>query len=98
MTGSRGAVIGGTMLATLPLWTLVVMIAGKPGFGAYLIISDRYYHGARLIFGAGLFPRAEFGTIPKDAPAMLVAAFLYAAVGSLLGYVIGRALSTGIDR
>lgn len=68
------------------------MIAGKPGFLAYLIISDRYYRGARLVFGSALFPRAEFGTIPQGRLGLLAAALLYAAIGGILGFVIARRL------
>jgi hypothetical protein len=83
------AAIGAIVLSTIPLWTLPLLAAGKRGFLAYLTISDTYYRGAAALLGPDLFPRHEFGTVPRGAAGLFAAVILYGALGAVLGLVIG---------
>ena len=73
------------MLATLPLWILPVMAIPMPGFLVYLLVSNYYYEGARLVFGPTYFPTEEFGTFARGAAGILLAALLYGAIGAAIG-------------
>ena len=76
------------MLATLPLWVLPVMAMPMPGFLIYLFVSNYYYELARQVLGPTYFPTEEFGTLPRGAAGIALAALLYAAIGAATGAVI----------
>jgi hypothetical protein len=78
----KSAIIGALVLATLPLWMLPVMAIPMPGFLIYLLVSNYYYEGARLVFGPTYFPTEEFGTFARGAGGILLSALLYGAVGA----------------
>lgn len=79
------------MLATLPLWILPVMAIPMPGFLVYLLVSNYYYEGARLVLGPAYFPTEEFGTFARGAGGIALAALLYGAVGAAIGAIIAVA-------
>jgi hypothetical protein len=70
------------------------MAAGTTGFLAYLGLSHAYYGGARLVFGAGLFPAHEFGIVPQGVAGLVLAGALY----GLLGAAAGWGLVAGADQ
>ena len=88
----RVALLGAVFLGALPLWTLPLMVAGTSGFLAYLGLSDTYYGGARLVFGAGLFPAQEFGIVPQGAAGLILAAILYGLLGAASGWGVAAVL------
>jgi hypothetical protein len=81
----RGGVVGALVLGGIPLWTLPLLIAGKRGFLAYLRISDVYYRGAATVLGSDLFPRHEYGTVPRGITGTLSAAMMFGLIGAMLG-------------
>lgn len=87
----KSAVAGAAAVATLPLWLLPMMLVPDPGFLTYLFVSNSYYELARRVFGPSFFPTEEFGTFPRGAAGIGLAALLYAAIGALLGAVIASA-------
>lgn len=84
----RPVLICAAALATLPIWTLPIALAGIPGFEWYLSISNAYYALAQKIFGHALFPVEEFGVIPLGVAGTIVAALLYAAIGAAFGLLL----------
>ncbi|MDB4906236.1 MAG: hypothetical protein JWO05_1020 [Gemmatimonadetes bacterium] len=88
----RAAAIGAAVLALLPLYALPLLKAGKPGFLAYLSISDAYYRGARAVMGERLFPAHEFGVIPNGVGGVLAATVMYGLLGAALGVGISVAV------
>jgi hypothetical protein len=84
----RPVLICAAALATLPIWTLPIALAGMPGFEGYLEISNAYYTLAQKMFGHALFPVEEFGVIPLGVAGNVVAALLYAAIGAAVGLLL----------
>jgi hypothetical protein len=76
------------LFATLPLWALPIALIPPRGFVWYLVLSDWYYTVPARLFGGGLFPTREFGTIPNGAAALLLGAVLYAALGAAVGIAV----------
>lgn len=87
--GLRMGAVGALILGTLPICTLPILLAGKRGFIAYLSISDVYYRGASSVLGPNLFPRHEYGVVPRGAAGIVTAGILYGALGAAIGFLVG---------